>query len=71
MDIEAILKFAITQGYETAEYLCKWRGYDVYEPVFIKGEISCIGQPFMILVKGDEIRMSTEEEIDQYLTELE
>ena len=38
-----------------------WNGYQVYEPIHHqKGAI--IGYPFVVLVKGDEIRWSTIDE---------
>lgn len=55
-------EFARKHGYEKAEYLKKWKGYRCYEPIMSKGKISFSGLPLLILVKGDEIRMSTPEE---------
>ena len=63
MKASQIKAFAKEQGYSDAKYLNKWRGYDVYEPICGDGEdVSFIGLPYVILVKGEEIRMSTEEE---------
>lgn len=62
MNQEDILKFAQKQGYEQIQYLEKWRDYDVYEPMFNYDGISYIGLPLVILVKNNEIRMSTPEE---------
>jgi len=71
MDIKEVIKFAKDQGYETAEPLGTWQGYDVYEPIYSKDGVSYIGYPLMIMVKGDEIRMSTDEEALQQIDNLE
>ena len=42
-----------------------WNGYKVFVPVYRKRCI--IGLPYVILVKGDEARISTEEESFAYL----
>lgn len=70
MDIERIKAFAISEGYKDVQYLGKWRGYDVYEPTMGEG-VSYIGLPFIVLVQGDTIRMSTEEEAFQQIRETE
>ncbi len=69
MDLKTVEAFAKKQGYETVNPLEPWRGYDVYEPVENDGEIAYIGTPMIILVKGNEIRMSTLEEAYQQLKE--
>ena len=71
MTLEQVISFAKQQEYETAEYLDEWRGYDVYEPIHDTEETTYTGLPYVILVKGDEIRMSTEEETFQYMDEME
>lgn len=64
-------EFAQKNGYETAEYLCEWRGYTCYEPVYSKDEPVFIGMPSMILVdKNGSIRMATYDEVMQRMTEL-
>lgn len=65
-----INEFAKSQGYETAEYLCEWRGYKCYEPIIAEGEMSFVGLPLLILedTKGN-IRMSTPEEAMQQIDE--
>lgn len=65
MMLEKIIKFAKDNGYATAKKLNPWNGYEVYEPIMNDGEISFIGPPLIILVKGEEIRMSTPEEAYQ------
>jgi len=57
-----IIDFAKQNGYETAKYIGKWRDYDVYEPIFNSDEISFTGVPLVVLVRGEEMRMSTVEE---------
>lgn len=42
-----------------------WKGYEVYEPVY--NETVYIGLPLVILAKGDEVRISTDEESREYL----
>ena len=42
-----------------------WNGYQVYIPEY-KGN-PCIGLPYVVLVKGDEVRISTEDESLKYL----
>lgn len=59
---ERVIEFARSQGYETALRLKNWKGFEVYEPIMKKDEVSYTGLPLLILVKGDEIRMSTPEE---------
>lgn len=63
---EKVVEFAKKQGYKTAEFVTKWKGYDVYEPVF-SDELSYIGLPLWILVKGSEIRMTDEKECFEIL----
>ena len=66
---EKVIDFAKQQGYDSAEYIGKWRGYDVYEPLFAGDEVSVVGPPLIILVKGAKIRMSTEDEAYEQLSE--
>lgn len=73
MSNEKIIAFAKKQGYDGISPLGKWRGYDAYEPTF-KGtdeEPAFVGPPLMILVKGNEIRMSTVEEAYAQIDEAE
>lgn len=72
MSIEKIVAYAKTQGYIDAKYLHKWRDFDVYEPIYSKSEETAyIGLPLMILVKGDNIRMTTPDEAFKHLDETE
>lgn len=43
----------------------KWNGYDVYIPEY--DQFSYVGLPFIVLVRGDEVRISTEDEAFEYL----
>lgn len=74
MSKDKIIAFAKKEGYDDILPLGKWRGYDCYEPVF-KGtseeEPAIVGAPLIILVKGKEIRMSTEEEAFAQMEESE
>lgn len=73
MEKEKIIKFAKAEGYDSAEYAGQWLDYEIYHPYF-EGEDelhpAIVGLPFSILVKGENIRMSTTEEIFQILDEL-
>lgn len=71
MNNERIIAYAKEQGYETAVYLNQWHGYDVYEPVYDSKCAACIGVPLVILVKNNEIRMSTVDEAFEHLDSLE
>lgn len=42
-----------------------WKGYEVYEPVY--DDDVCIGLPYVILAKDDEVRISTDDEALEYL----
>jgi len=42
-----------------------WKGYNVYVPIY-KGK-PCIGLPYVVLVKGEEVRLSTPDESLEYL----
>lgn len=70
MKLTDIKRYAQSLGYVDVLPLGKWRDYDVYEPVFTHDEVSMAGLPLVILVHGDEIRMSTEEEAFQQLDEM-
>lgn len=43
----------------------EWNGYTVYEPVY--STKVCIGFPLIVLVKGEEVRISTNKESIEYL----
>lgn len=69
---ERVTAFAKAQGYDGALPLGAWRGYEVYEPIFAgesENDFFPIGPPFVILVQGEAIRMSTEEEAFQRIDE--
>lgn len=62
MTLKKIKEFASEYGYDNVEYLGKWEEYEVYDPFFDDNEFHAIGLPLRILVKGDVIRMTGEEE---------
>lgn len=62
MTIDKILKFAQSKGYENVKFLCRWNGWDCYEPIMNDGAIRFVGYPLVIMVKGDMIRISKGEE---------
>ena len=68
---DAVIAFAKQQGYDSAEKCGKWKGYDVYEPVFAGDDIVCVGLPLVILVKVHEMRMSTSDEAMQILDDMD
>lgn len=70
MTIEKITAFAKEWGYDDAEYVGQWRGYDTYEPFFHDDEIHHVGPPLCILVRDEKIRMTTPEESFERLDEL-
>jgi len=67
MNISDILAFAKAKGYVDAEPTDSWRGYDVYMPIWGYESHYDSGLPFFILVKGNEIRMSTVKETEEWL----
>lgn len=74
MSKQKIIAFAKEQGYDDVSPLGKWREYDAYEPTFKgtdEGTPAFVGPPLMILVKGEEIRMSTVEEAYAQIDEAE
>ena len=56
-------------GADEAEHGKPWNGYEVYIPVY--HEVAYVGLPLVVLVKGDEIRLSTGEEGLDYLATTE
>lgn len=58
---ERVTEFAKENGYKGAEKKISWNGYEVYEPIY-GNRSACTGYPLVILVKGDEIRLSTDDE---------
>ena len=40
MELDKVVAFAESQGFETAEYLDEWRGYDVYAPIYDTEKVS-------------------------------
>lgn len=73
MDRAKILEFAKKQGYDGVEPLGQWRGYDIFEPTFDQAseeEPAIVGPPLMIMVQGETIRMSTEEESFEQIDDL-
>ena len=50
-------KFAAYHGYDRAEFLCRWKNYEVYEPITKKERIT--GLPYKILIRDGDVRLST------------
>lgn len=57
-----ILQFAQKIGYDGFQFHCKWNSWDCYEPIMNANEVSYVGYLLVVMVKGDEIRVSTDEE---------
>jgi len=53
MDNDAVLKFAKKVGYATAEYLGKYKDYDLYKPLYDDSRVAT-GLPVYIIVKCDK-----------------
>ena len=73
MNRARVVEFAKEQGYDGAEPLGQWRGYDIYEPTFEQSsgeEPAIVGPPLTIMVQGETIRMSTEKESFQQISDL-
>ena len=63
MNKDKIQNFAKENGYIKAIYKGEWKEYEVYEPIYSESEeVSYIGYPLMILVKDDQIRLTTPDE---------
>jgi len=69
--MERILDFAQEHGYDSVVRVGKWRGYDIYEPVFDNDKVNIVGIPLMIIADGDNIRMTTVDEAFEYLDGVE
>lgn len=70
MTLQKIIEFARKNGYDGAVPKGMWRDYKVYEPTFEGDKPMNVGLPLMILVKGEEIRLSTPDEAFAYLDTL-
>lgn len=70
MTKDKITAYAKKEGYSGAEYEKNWRGYEVWRPT-IDGATdlnpAIIGLPYVLLVRGEKIRMSTVDETFAYL----
>ena len=63
------IKFAIRAlGANRYKKVKPWNGYDVYEPIYT--EMAYRGLPYVVLVKDDEVRLSTTDEPIEYLGSL-
>lgn len=74
MNKEKVIAFAKKNGYDDVFFLGKWREYDAYEPIFAgasEENPAFVGPPLLVLVKDEEIRMSTEDEAYQQIEESE
>lgn len=68
-----IIKFAKEQGYDGVLPLGKWKEYNAYEPTYDGSDedMAVVGPPLIILVRGEEIRMSTIDEAYEQMEDSE
>lgn len=67
---QKVIDLAKSYGFNSAEYVADWRGFNIFTPTMKDGEIPRIGQPVFILSKGDETRIATEKEWSQFIAYL-
>ncbi len=68
MEHQTILNFAQQRGYDSIKKLSVvYYDYEVYEPTFDFDGVAYVGLPLCILVKGDNIRMTTPDEAMELL----
>lgn len=71
MENSKVLDFVTSHGWSGAEYEMDWNGYNVYSLLSgddVDSEFPpCVGYPLVLLVKEDEIRVSTPEESLEYM----
>lgn len=53
------IKLARESIYDNVQYIGKWNGFDVYEPIFEEDIVHHIGFPKFILEKDDTMRWTT------------
>ena len=62
-EIEFLMRYELAaDSYKKGE---DWQGYQVYEPIYKNAPK--IGYPLVVLVKDDEVMVSTEDEAFDYL----
>ena len=67
---KSIVEVAKSYGFDGAEYVADWHGFNIFTPTMKNGEIPRIGQPVFILSKGDETRIATEKEWSQFIFDI-
>lgn len=67
MELNKIIEYAKSFGYDSVIKKDNWKQFEVYEPSFNDEKIHHVGLPYIILVKNDHIRMSTIDESFQYI----
>lgn len=71
MCLSKVLKFANEHGYNSATFLCEWKGFKCYEPNLGENGVSYIGLPLLILEDMDgNLRMSTPDEAMQQIRDM-
>ena len=62
---EKIFDIVTELNADDCKFSTVWKGYEVYIPVYLKPV--CIGLPYVILVKGNNVRLSTDKEAMEFL----
>lgn len=62
IEIEELMEELFADSYKRGK---DWNGYEVYEPIHNKPIF--LGPPLVVLVKNNEVRISTPEESFEYL----
>lgn len=58
------LAYAKAHGYNAAEHLDKWHGYEAFD---LMPDSGCVGLPQILLVSDEVVRMATEKEVENIL----
>lgn len=67
--IEKVRELANELGASEVKRVKDWNGYKVFKPIYKGNPI--VGYPYVILVKGDEVRICDAKESLEYLNYLE
>lgn len=71
MTLAEITEFAKNHEYDAVKQLEDWHDFKVYEPLFSGNEYAMVGLPLVILVRDDQIRMSTADEALQIIDDMD
>lgn len=59
---QTIIDLAKSYGFDKAEYLTEWNGYQVFTPKTDDGNALTVGEPILIMYDGKDTRVATREE---------